>query len=109
MLICNVFVDEWSEFFDVLMVPGLMVGLFELCRKINLPDRLTSVSFPVYVMHSIVAFPLSGVYSLVFADHKTDFVLGILKHIITILSVVMFAWLLKSVCPRFAKCVYGGR
>ena len=95
--------------FDVLMVPGLMLGLFELCRHITLPSRLSSISFPIYVMHSIVAFPLSGIYSLVFGNHKTDFVLCVLKFAITLIVVVELAWLLKLLFPKLAKLIYGGR
>ena len=95
--------------FDVLMVPGLLLGVFELCRYIKLPKDLLSMSFPIYVMHATVAFCCSGVYSIVLGSHKTDFLFCTIKFVVVLLISILLARVARSICPNLSKLVYGGR
>lgn len=97
---------SWLE---ALMVPAIMLCVFELSRHISLPRKLLAMSFPIYVSHVGIAFTLSGLWAFVFCAHKVDFGPSLLKFLISLLAPIGLATLLNRKAPKVATIVYGGR
>lgn len=100
-----------GKLIEIAMIPFVMMLLFDVCGLIRLPSSLTALSFPVYVVHMMVAFVVTGVYGvtgIARSDH-TGAALGWLKFFLVFgLSIALSTAILR-LAPRLGGFVLGGR
>ena len=96
---------------SVLMVPGLMAPIFHVCSRVSVPQWLTSTSFGVYVTHSMLAYLMFGVFSVLHIGRagETLFVYGFLRFLLVCGSAVVLVCALKRIAPNVSRIMFGGR
>ena len=99
------------RWFAVLQLPPLMLFVFKMCGKIKMPDKLVSLSFPVYVIHMMVVYFVTGVYAVLGCGGFENMTLikGIVRFVFALGVSLLLGWLIKVKCPRVAAVVFGGR
>lgn len=97
-----------SEPFPVLClaIPLLVSGLWLLTPAAGWPKALTSMSFPVYVMHYFVVFALDG-FRRPRADKSICLMLAQAALAVAVPCAVAFA--ARRLAPRAASALFGGR
>jgi hypothetical protein len=93
------------------MVPGLMAAIFHVCSRVSVPQWLTSTSFGVYVTHSMLAYLMFGVFSVLHIGRagETLFVYGFLRFLLVCGSAVVLVCVLKRIAPNVSRIMFGGR
>ena len=97
--------------FDVLMVPGLIVIVYYVVKKIRVPTMLTASSFAIYVTHAMIAYFMSAILGVlgVGGAGKTLFVFGFIRFLGTLFLSTFLTLVLRWMCPKFSNVAFGGR
>ncbi len=87
-------------------IPLLVAGLWMLVPSAPWPKWLTSMSFPVYVMHFFVVYAMDG-----FRRAKADKSIAVmlLQAAVAVVVPCLVALLLRRLAPKAASAVFGGR
>lgn len=94
--------DRWLR---LLFVPPILVGPWEVLPAVRLPTWVSSLSFPIYLLHVPVMF----VGGLFFTWH-TETILGWLaKYVFVLAGSALICWVMKRFSPRIASVAFGGR
>ena len=93
----------WAGVCDVAMVPGLMVLMYEICGKFSLPRLLTSLSFPIYMVHVVVLRMIRMYY------HEIHGVRAIGCFIIALAASIGISLLICLFMPKTESLLFGNR
>ena len=97
-----------SEPFPVLClaIPLLVSGLWLLMPAAGWPKALTSLSFPIYVMHYFVVFALDG-----FRRPRADKSIGLMlvQAALAVAVPCAIAFVVRRRAPRVSSVLFGGR
>ena len=87
-------------------IPLLVAGTWMLVPSAPWPKWLTSMSFPVYVMHFFVVYAMDG-----FRRAKADKSIAVmlLQAAVAVVVPCLVALLLRRLAPKAASAVFGGR
>lgn len=97
-----------SEPFPVLClaIPLLVSGLWLLTPAAGWPKAVTSMSFPIYVMHYFVVFALDG-FRRPRADKSISLMLAQAALAVAVPCAIAFA--ARRLAPRASSALFGGR
>ena len=113
LLCCKVFVETLDIYgvIDIAMVPVVMMLVFGVVKHIKLPQVFVTCSFPMYVVHVMIAYLISAVYGVIGigGEGKTLFVLGLLRFSLTIALAITTTLVMRMSLPRFSRVAFGGR
>ena len=87
-------------------IPCLVSGAWLAIPAVRLPAWLTSMSFPIYVMHYFVVYALDG---FVLFRGRKSIALMALETLAAVALPVAAAFLMRRFFPVFAARVFGGR
>lgn len=107
---------ETRAFFFVRMiyVPLFLYAAWNLLPMVKLPGWLSSVAFPIFLLHVLVWRLLGAIdmathqYYFAFLRPESFYAWGV-KWIVGFGGSLMLALLLRRLFPRFAKIAFGGR
>ena len=108
MLVLQVYfrIDEYR--LRTVAIPFLIVGVFGLVSGKEWPVWLTSLSFPIYLMHKFVIFPFEHHYGF-WLRLGNPFVGQIAFHCSIVLLSMAAAFLFKRFFPKISAICFGGR
>jgi peptidoglycan/LPS O-acetylase OafA/YrhL len=97
-----------SEPFPVLClaIPLLVSGLWLLLPAAEWPRKLTSMSFPIYVMHYFVVFALDGFHK---PSADKSICLMLVQAALAVAIPCAIAFVARRMLPRAASTLFGGR
>ena len=98
-----------ARLLDVLMVPFMMVALFSVVGRIGISERLISNAFPLYLIHGIIAYLISGIYGVVGVGGRVLFVFGLIKWAVSIVVSLAITFAIRNHLPMVSRIVFGGR
>lgn len=95
---------------DIIMVPFLLIIIWRMCSSLYVPPSIASLSFPIYLIHSSIAYVCSAFYGVLhLSTGGTSFFLGVVSFVFSISLSVFIALVIKRLFPRFAIVLFGGR
>jgi hypothetical protein len=95
---------------DVIMVTLLMFGIFSYISYFSFPKKWILLSFPLYLIHNMVAYFISAIYGVVgFSSGATPFYMGVIKFTFSVVVSLIVATFLNKSVPSFSRVAYGGR
>jgi len=98
-----------ARLLDVLMIPFMMIALFSVIRHIDISNRLMSYSFPLYLIHGMVAYWVSAIFGTIGIGGHPLFVLGIIRWFSVIVFSILIAAAIRKCLPNFSRFAFGGR
>lgn len=83
-------------------IPLILAGMWILSPVVRLPDYLSRLAFPIYVLHVPVLF----VGRMLFLRYNDNWCFW---YVFAIAGTVVGSWIMKRCFPRFADVAFGGR
>ena len=104
-------IDIVARVVEVVTVPILLFGVFDVLPSWNLPKWLLRNSFPLFLMHNIFlsvaafSFILIGIHG----NGNYDVLMMFFRSVIAITASIFVAEILRKFFPNVAKSIFGGR
>ena len=99
-----------ARLLDVAMVPFLLVFFFWAAQYVKVPPAIAQMSFPVYLIHGIVAYLASAAFGLLgYGAGKKTFACGVASFAVAVSVSMLAAAFLRKCFPKFAHVAFGGR
>ena len=100
----------YARLMDVIMVPGLLVLMWALAGCVSLPGKITSMSFPLYLLHGTIAYYVSALYGVIgYGTGRTCFGFALMRFLVCVGLSLAMAFGLRRFFPRFSAIAFGGR
>lgn len=98
-------------FADMLMVPSMMGALWIAAGRLSFSSAVSSLSFPIYLLHGFILLIFTSVYALVgLSEYAMSSICAMaVKFTATLFGSIFIADFLRKNFPRVAKIMFGGR
>ena len=98
-------------FADMLMVPSMMVAWWMVAGRLPFSSAVSSLSFPIYLLHGFILLIFTSVYALVgLSEYAMSSICAmVVKFTATLFGSIFIADILRKNFPRVAKIMFGGR
>ena len=99
------------RWFGVLQLLPLMIFVFQVCCYFKIRNDWLSLSFPIYVIHMMIVFLITGIYAVcgIGGYENMTFIKGLIRFGVSVILAAAIGKLIKAYFPMIAKVVFGGR
>lgn len=94
-----------------IVIPPLMYLIYLLCKRYPIPLSITALSFPIYVIHIMPVFVITGVYGLcgIGGVGNIDFTEGLIRWSCSVVLSMLICLIMRRLMPRASGIMFGGR
>lgn len=98
-------------FVDLLMVPSMMVAWWMVAGRLPFSSAVSSLSFPIYLLHGFILLIFTSVYALLgLSEYAMSSICAmVVKFTATLFGSIFIADFLRKNFPHVAKIMFGGR
>lgn len=100
---------QWGQWSHVIAIPFLIYGVYGIMPSMRWPDRLVSLSFPIFILHAFILKTLAYAENLCGLFQKASMAAWFGKFTIAVGLSAITALTLRKLSPRFSQIVFGGR